>query len=191
MNIGIDIDGTITDINKQLDDELINYLKSINKLANNQNAIIDRNDGQNIKIKYNLTDSELKYFLGPIQENITDNAKPRINAVKTINKLKEQGMKIIIITARDSEFHLDPYNQSKHWLDQHNIIYDKLIVNARDKAKICLEEKITYLIDDSEYNWQSVNNIGIKTIKIIPSKNIPKENEYNNWDDIYSYITNN
>lgn len=68
MNIGIDIDNTITEVQE-----------------------------------------ELKYFLKNIQEEITNMAKPRFNAVEAINRLRKEGHKIIIITARDSEFHDNPY----------------------------------------------------------------------------------
>lgn len=85
MKIGIDIDGTLTDINHELDNALMDYLKLINKININENYTVDKNDGKNIKLKYNLSDSELKHFLGPIQESITNNAKPRKNVVKIIN----------------------------------------------------------------------------------------------------------
>lgn len=104
--------------------------------------------------------------------------------------MKEKGFEIIIITARDSEFHIDPFNQSKSWLEKNNIYYDKLIVNARDKASVCLKEKIDYLIDDSEYNCKFVNEAGIKTIKIISEKDIKFSDEYNDWEDIYKKIFN-
>lgn len=44
---------------------------------------------------------ELKYFLKDIQESITNKAKPRENVVEVVNKFKNDGNKIIIITARD------------------------------------------------------------------------------------------
>ena len=82
------------------------------------------------------------------QENITKKAKPREDVVDVIKKLRKDGHKIYIITARDSEFHNDPYELSKTWLDKNNIEYDKLIVNARDKVKICKEQNVNIFIDD-------------------------------------------
>ena len=89
---------------------------------------------------------ELKYFLKDIQESITNKAKPRENAVEVINKLKNDGNEIIIITARDSEFHDDPYKYSKDWLDKNNIYYDKLVVNARNKEDNVLKKRLIYLL---------------------------------------------
>ena len=88
MNIGIDIDGTLTDIKNKLDEALITYLDSINKLKVIKSLVKDKNDGKHIQVKYNLTDNELKYFFSTIHENITNNALPRKNVVNCINKFK-------------------------------------------------------------------------------------------------------
>ena len=82
------------------------------------------NNGSKWQELFHFNYKELKYFLKDIQEGITNKAIPRDNAVNVINKLKNDGHKIIIITARDSEFHDDPYKYSKDWLDKNNIYYD-------------------------------------------------------------------
>ena len=97
-----------------------------------------------------LSPEELKYFLGPIQEEITNNAIPRPDCVDIIKQLHEDGNEIYIITARDDEFHENPYLQSEVWLKENNIYYDKLIVNARDKRKVCLENNIDMLFTDTK-----------------------------------------
>ena len=106
------------------------------------------------------------------------------------DKLKNDGNEIIIITARDSEFHDDPYKYSKDWLDKNNIYYDKLVVNARNKKIACIEEKIDLFIDDSESNCLNVKKAEIKTIRVC--NKIEENNSnlicFNNWNDIYSYI---
>ena len=108
------------------------------------------------------------------------------------NKWQEmfQFNEIIIITARDSEFHDDPYKYSKDWLDKNNIYYDKLVVNARNKEDACIEEKIDLFIDDSKSNCLNVKKAGIKTIRVC--NEIEENNSnlicFNNWNDIYSYI---
>ena len=49
---------------------------------------------------------------------------------------------------------------------KNNIEYDKLIVNAREKAPICEEEKIDLFIDDQLNNCIDILKTGISTIKI-------------------------
>lgn len=93
------------------------------------------------------------------------------------------------ITARDSEFHKDPYIQSETWLNENSIYFDKLIVNARDKAKVCVENNIDLLIDDSISNCSCVYNCGIEAIMISNERNSNNEiKTFYNWKEIYNYI---
>ena len=108
----------------------------------------------------------LKYFLKEIQEDITKNTKLREGAKEFIEKLRKDGYEIYIITARDFEFHDDPYKLSKDWLDKNNIEYDKIIVNAREKAKICKAENIDIFIDDQLANCMKISDEGIRVIRI-------------------------
>ena len=151
MRIGIDIDNTLTDIQQDLNNAAYMYATRLNKHLDLKNLnLIDKNNDGNIYQKaFGFTDEELKYFLKDIQENITTNAIPRKGTLEFINKLHLEGYEIYIITARDSEFHDDPYKQSEEWLKKNNIYYDKLIVNARNKGKVCKEEKVDLFIDDN------------------------------------------
>lgn len=191
MRIGIDIDNTLTDVQEDIVKALFSYAKSLGKEVNiNLKAISDaNNDGRAYQDIFKLSYDELKYFLGTVQESITNNAVPRKSCVETLLKLHTDGNEIFIITARDSEFHEEPYLQSKLWLDKHSIYYDKLIVNARDKKSCCLENNIDLLIDDSESNCSKVFSGGIPVIRI-GQKN--KKNEpyvsLPNWQQIYKYI---
>ena len=130
MRIGIDIDDTMTNIKDKLNAAAMQYAKSLNKDVKNidYNIVDVYNNGNIYQKLFNFNYEELKYFLGTIQEEIT--------------KLHNDGNGIYIITARDKEFHEDPYLQSKEWLEKNLIYYDKLIVNARDKGKLCIENNI-------------------------------------------------
>ena len=167
MRIGIDIDDTLTDVKDELYQAAKDYAK---KLGNKIEEITDledkNNNGNKWQEVFHFNYQELKYFLKDIQEEITNKALPRKNVVDVIKKLKEDGNEIIIITARDSEFHDDPYKYSKDWLDKNDIYYDKLVVNARDKQKTCIDEKIDLFIDDSKANCLAVASSGINTIRI-------------------------
>lgn len=190
MRIGIDIDNTLTDIEKDLENALYEYVNKLGKMPNEiPDTISDKNnDGKIYQEIFGLTDDELKYFLTDLQENITDSAIPREGVVTILQKLKNEGHEIIIITARDYEFHDDPYLQSKTWLDKNHIIYDKLIVNVRDKKEVCDKEKIDLLIDDNLYNCQSVMELGMKAIQIGELQNSQAIPSFDNWHDIYLWI---
>ena len=190
MIIGVDIDDTLTDIRDELAEEALKYAKSLNKEIDEKKVVWDKNNnGSSFKERYNLDYDELLYFFSNIQENITKKAKPREDVVDGIKKLRKDGHKIYIITARDSEFHNDPYELSKTWLDKNNIEYDKLIVNARDKVKICKEQNVNIFIDDKLSNCIEISNENIITIRITnyteQHKNIVNKK---NWKEIYEYI---
>ena len=64
-----------------------------------------------------------------------------------------------------------------------------MIVNARDKAKVCVENNIDLLIDDSISHCSSVYNCGIEAIMISNEKNSNNEiKTFYNWKEIYNYI---
>lgn len=193
MRIGIDIDNTLTNVQDKLTNAAFQYAKSLKKIKNNNvRQISDSgNDGSVYQRLFGFSYDELKYFLGPIQEEITNNALPRDYCVDIIKKLHDEGNEIYIITARDEEFHNDPYHQSKEWLEKNNIYFDKLIVNARDKGKICVENDIDLFIDDSLINCKDVLNQGIESIIICDNKQDNEIKSFGNWKEIYSFINNN
>ena len=154
MNIGIDIDDTLTDIRDKLNLAAEKYANELGKENKNEEDkyVEDNNNGNVYQIKYGFTYEELKYFLSVIHEGITKKEEPRKNCVEIIRRLHNEGHKIYIITARDSEFHEDPYKLSKDWLDKNNIYYDELIVNARNKLEVCQRKNIDLFIDDQLAN---------------------------------------
>lgn len=190
MIIGVDIDDTLTDIRDEVGAAALKYAQSLNKDIDETKVVWDKNNnGSSFKERYNFNYDELLYFFGNIQENITKKAKPREDVVDVIKKLREDGHKIYIITARDSEFHNSPYELSKTWLNKNNIEYDKLIVDARDKAKICREQNVEIFIDDKLSNCMQISNENIVTIRITnyteQHQNIVNKK---NWKEIYEYI---
>lgn len=191
MNIGIDIDNTITEVQNKLNKAAYDYAIKLGKNIENADNPLEniKNNKDTYKKKFQFSYDELKYFLKNIQEEITNKAKPRENAVEVINRLKKEGHKIYIITARDSEFHDNPYLLSKNWLDKNNIEYDQIIVNAREKGIVCKNENIDLFIDDQLNNCLDALKEGIKVIRI--SNEICNNKDIvdlNSWTQIYKYI---
>lgn len=192
MNIGIDIDDTLTDIRDKLNLAAEKYANELGKENKNEEDkyVEDNNNGNVYQIKYGFTYEELKYFLSVIHEGITKKEEPRKNCVEIIRRLHNEGHKIYIITARDSEFHEDPYKLSKDWLDKNNIYYDELIVNARNKLEVCQRKNIDLFIDDQLANCTKLSEAGIKVIRITEYNDIQHGDiiNKNNWNEIYNYI---
>ena len=78
------------------------------------------------------------------------------------------------------------------WLEENNIIFDKLIIDAQDKLEIARNENIDIFIDDSIRNCEMVSSGGIKTYLMSTEFNKYYINEnvtrVSSWDEFYEYI---
>ena len=70
------------------------------------------------------------------------------DAVKVINNLHDNGHKIVIATARATDWHTEPERITLEWLKKQNLKYDKIYIGRIDKEKICEEENADFFIDD-------------------------------------------
>ena len=122
MNIGIDIDGVLTDIRKF---QLEKGEKFFNKKIVNK-------DGFTISEMFNCSESESRKFWTKYLLEYSTIFKARVNASSVINKYKNSNNKIFIITSR--EFTNKDNFMGKlmrfivtEWLKSNNISYDKII----------------------------------------------------------------
>lgn len=180
MRIGIDIDDTICDTWEYLMPYLSEYFD------------IDINKLKNIKGKYyeacNCSYEEYCKFAKEYYSKFCMEYKLKENVVEIINRLKNDGHQIIFITARSNNGFNDAYLESKNYLEKNNIYYDKLIVNAKDKGKICVEEKIDLFIDDDINNCENVFSNGINVLLFnnkYSMDSCKKLKTVFNWNDVY------
>lgn len=188
MIIGIDIDDTLTSLTKIKHKWCKKYIKQ----KGWQYKLVNKN-ARFIKDKFNMSEEHLNELWFDIADKMLNTAKPRKGASKYITKLKNQGHKILIITARHVRWHKDPYNMSVEWLQKNNIPYDELLVGNEKKDTICLEKKIDYLIDDYQENILSLHAVGLKTIMITTPNNkkfiVPNTCvKLKNWKSIYNFL---
>ena len=150
MIIGIDIDDTITD----LSDIFLKYATLYNK-ENEIDFKIDKTQWD-IDKAFGWNNDDFMKFSKKYLEILLNEAKPKKGCVDVINKLREDGNKIIIITARNNEELINPYEFTKNWLELNNIGFDKLIVNSNKKEEDCINNKIDVFIDDRPENCENV-----------------------------------
>ncbi len=194
MNIGIDIDNTITDIEEDLFEVANNYTKEIKENFKGVN-LLKYEGNQNLAVFYSnifgWNEEQTNYFFRNQRIKVIDEATPRINAREVINKLKDEGNNIYIITARTTKFDDIPYERAKKWLDKNGILYDKLVVNAIDKAIVSKELAINLFIDDQLNNCMNLSKNGINTIRLTDSKETYNDFvNISNWKAVYEYIQN-
>lgn len=181
MNIGVDIDDTITNTYETL-------LTIISmKYGLNHKKLIDMNLGYE-EIENNLENfnSYKKDLFSVMAKSVT----LKENVVEVLKKLKEEGNNIILITARNYEEYGDPYNVSLEFLKKNKIPFDKLFVDVYDKGSLCKKENIDIFIDDNVRNCNSVKDVGIRTVQFDTSftPKVEDVEHVSSWNEFYELL---
>lgn len=187
MIIGIDIDDTITD----LSDIFLKYATLYNK-ENEIDFKIDKTQWD-IDKAFGWNNDDFMKFSKKYLEILLNEAKPKKGCVDVINKLREDGHKIVIITARNSEELIAPYEFTKNWLELNNIGFDKLVVNSNKKEEDCINNKIDVFVDDRLENCEKVYEK--LHIPVFLFDSVYNTNDKNSliervfsWEEVYSKI---
>ena len=193
MNIGIDIDGVLTDVERwQLDYGSKFYYERYQK------EIVDF-EGYDTNQIFNVDDKLDEEFWRKYFKEYSLNVEARKFANEVIDKLKQDRHQIYIITARGSflshsaDVMSIEENQQivLNWLKNNHINYDKIIFSPEDKLDICKENNIDLMIEDKVDNINKISKI-IPVIcfhagynKVCKNSNIIR---CYSWYDIYSKI---
>ena len=185
MRIGIDIDNCISNFDDTL---LKEYLKHDKELRNT--GIINENPEYLRKGMFDWTEKEEKSFYNSNIQNFVQKLKPIEDSPYYIKKLREDGHEIYIITGRDNGEYTNPYELTKAWLNNYNIVYDKLLfTNAYDKhakTEVCLENNIDLMIEDSTRISLDLINNGIKVYTMNTRYNQKEQtlDRVSKWEEI-------
>ncbi len=155
MRIGIDIDDVVTNTSEIIE-EFIKADSNSQKLQKHIKSIM----------KGNPSDSEVVLFCKRIYLEAFKKAKPKDNVSKVIKNLLNKGYEIFFITARGEnlEFFRGSEKVTEEFLERNGIEYTKILFNATDKAKLCLDNKVDLMIDDSVEHCEDARMVGIKSI---------------------------
>ena len=190
MRIGIDIDNVLSNFDEELLKEFLNHDKEL------RNSGIINKEVYITKGMFDWSKEEMDSFYYNNIERIAKKLKVLDNASYYIKKLRDLGYEIYIITGRDNGEYSDPYTMTVEWLKKYNIEYDQLIFtnayNSMEKAKICIDNHIDIMIDDSIRISTEVNRSDTKALLMDTPYN-RKENSLTrayNWKEIYEFIIN-
>ena len=189
MRIGIDIDGTLTDIEKFQLDFGSKFFSEYNKF------IVNPNGYESAEV-FNVDDKLDNKFWDKYYFDYLKNEPIRKFANEIIKKLKDEGNEIYIITARHGENTIsdeETKKLTKTWLDKNKVKYDKLIFSPEDKLETCLQNNINIMIEDRPENINSLSTkIPVICINAIYNQNCKGSNIYRaySWYDVYYKILN-
>ena len=188
MVIGIDMDDTICSTNEKIIVEADKYDKEV--LGGT--GIKDINAYEFTQMMGWEKDMKGKFFADRL-EYIMDNAEIKPSAKDVINKLHDEGNKIIIISFRKGKYIKDPYNLTVNWLNRYGVKYDKVFVDTGEKTDDCIENGVNLFIDDKESHCEDVSGAGIDVLLFTNLYNHDEKRfkRVDNWDEVYSYIKEN
>lgn len=191
MNIGIDIDGVLTDMEREITDYAT-------KMCVEEQIPIKVDSTQYYESdSFGWNQEQVDKFWNKYLVPYVKEANLRKYAKEIIQKLRKEENKIYIITARDEsgmpeEYYGKMQQLTKEWLNKHEIEYDKLIFE-KDKEKLqkCIENNVEIMIEDSPNNIKDIST-KIKVIKFDCqyNKNVQGENIITaySWYHIYDII---
>lgn len=187
MIIGIDIDDTLTYLHDIKIKAAQDYIKK-NKMP----YMLVKKDANFLSDMFDWSNEECDKFWFQEADKMLSRVKAREFASDVIKRLKYAGHKILIITARNIDWHKDPYDLSLNWLNKNEILFDKLLVGHLDKTQVCVSEKVDIFIDDLPETLVKLQEVGIKTIMVANPHNI-KQKIYNgrvvsDWHEIETII---
>lgn len=188
MKIGIDIDGTITDLHN----EILRYGLKYNKRINGNG--IKNKDEYRISDIFDWSIENCSEFKRYMQMEILNRIKPRKHVTKCLKKLKKMGNEIYIITGRKSTEMRDTYNETIKWIKNNKIPFDKFIMEEENKGIACKKNGIDVFVDDSVKHLDRIYKEGIKELYIFDNVYNKDDNRYNriySFDDLYYNIDKN
>ena len=195
MNIGIDIDDTISETFETLLPYAQKY--TIEDLKRESKVTIDSNFSNHFYIVYmnEWNENEAIDFWNKYYGEILRQVNIKKFAAEVINKLKEEGHKIYLITARWDMPNDNVKEITAKWLEKNQVEYDELIINASDKLKLVKEKKIDVFIDDSFKNCKSIaDNTNVQvymmTSRVNGSLGDKKIKRVFSWPEIYDLLNN-
>lgn len=193
MNIGIDIDDTISETFETLLPYSQKYTIEDLKKESKIDFRADLSNHFYIVYMNNWTENEAINFWSKYYAEILKQVNIKTFAAEVINKLKEQGHKIYLITARWDMPRDNIKEITRKWLEEKEVKYDELIINASDKTKLVEENKIDIFIDDSFNNCKSIaentnSKVYMMTSRVNGNLNDDKVKRVFSWPEIYDLI---
>lgn len=179
MNIGIDIDGVITNID---------FLGILGK----KKPILDK-ESSNLKVNNFLIRKILYRGIAFYSKH----SKLRSDAAKYISLLKDEGNRIIIITKRKfaSEETQDGENIRRLvelFLLDRGIPYDKIVFSKSDKLEDCINEKVVIMLEDSPKNSENISKrIPVILMDAPYNRNASGDNIFRvaSWEEAYALLS--
>jgi len=189
IKIGIDVDGVILD-----------YMNTVRAYAElydycdlHKNGVVNK-EALKVKQRYEWTSEEVKFFADKYFVELTKITPFNPLAIDILKRLKSEGYELCIISNRGL-IHEEAITIVEDMFKKEELIFDKYFWKTSDKMKVCLENDIKIIIDDSTDVCEEAikNNVIALYFREKNSKKLD-ENEklydIDNWGQAYRHIKN-
>ena len=195
MIIGLDIDNVVSDFDGTVFKEFL--LEDKNK----RNAGVIKKSTKNFNHeigdwtieKFDWTKDEVEEFYANNMERIVKNLKLRRNCKKYMDKLLEDGHKLILISHRAYPHYKNPMETTLNWLKKNNVNYTKLIIsNSPNKANECKKCNIEIMVDDRVEQCIKMRENGVNCVLMLTKFNKEYRGNlpyFKSWKQLYRGIT--
>ncbi len=192
MKIGLDFDGVIFDFENNLRIEAEMYDHEL-KEKGLKNGIID---ARKVKFedRYNWDENSKKHFFNTYFDKVNRYADFIPGAKLVLDKLKEDGHELIIISARGA-FEESEIDIAEKKINEKGVQFSEINWKVTEKLEMCKSKNIDIMIDDRYGICKTISENKIKTIYFRDKTHEEiEENEYLkegfNWGQIYRTIKN-
>lgn len=186
MKIGIDVDGTITDLQRFQIDRGSKYL---NKKVVNPNCMQLRN-------LFDVSSDVELQFWDDVVFDYASNFPVKTYVKEELDRMHDNGDEIYIITARYHTYLQDDLGRKmrkivREWFNKNDLYFDKLVFTKENKLQRCKELGIDIMIEDKPANIKSIATyIPVIVIDQVYNRHVSGDNIYRaySWADVESII---
>lgn len=192
MNIGVDIDDTITYTTDTMIKYADKYSEEVLKEKYKVKVLGSIADSHYLNSLYGWDKNTKIDFFSKYYENIIKESKVIENVSNALTNLKSQGNNIYFVTARMTDVvGCDTIGITKKMLKENNIPYDDVIFDAKEKIEYANKLNIDIFIDDCFAICKSLEKNNIKTLLMTTKVNDKIETNIervSNWNEVYERI---
>lgn len=138
-----DLDDTICDTDNYSEKYILNFFKEHN-LPYKQIA----KDVRFAEMKFDWEHDFALNWYKEYGDEMMLNFPCKFGVKETIKQLHNLGHRIVIATARATDWHTEPKRITMQWLKNNEIIFDDIYIGRKDKEKICEEVNADVFVDD-------------------------------------------
>ena len=192
MRIGIDIDGVLNSQYNFCIDYGTKFCNELGKYKLENINAIDTTD------MFLWEEGIAHQFWDTYREDLVVKSPTKKYASEVINKLKNDGNLIYIITARKNNdewfpdfLKKDVEGITKKWLNENKIYYDEITFDVKDKGKYCKNNNIDIMIEDDPNNLRKlIGNTNVIIFDYPYNRNVEFTDltRAYSWYDIYYKI---